>query len=337
MDIPRPSQARARLKRRILFGVALGLGGAGITIVLARLKPAAPTVERSSVWIDTVKRGPMIRQVRGIGTLVPEEIRWVAARTQGRVDRVLLRPGDQVQPDSVILVLINPDVEQAAANAESQLDAAEAERLSLAVKLRGDVLSVQSSAAGAKADFEQTRIRAEVNEKLFQQGLATELDLRLTRINAETSAARHSVEQQRLVFVQESIAPQLAVKEAEVKRLRAQARLRRDDVSALSVRAGMRGVLQVLPVEIGAQVQPGANLARVADSTRLRAEIRVAETQAKDVQVNQVAQIDTRNGLVPGRVARVDPSVTQEETERAEQDRCASSVSSATSCKKSGV
>lgn len=312
MDIARPDQSAQKRRRRIRLMVITVAVLGGITFGLSRLKPAAPSVDRSSVWIDTVKRGPMVRQVRGTGTLVPEEIRWIAARTQGRVERIVLRPGAPVEADSVILVLNNPEVEQAAANADSQLAAAEAELVNLKVQVQRDVLLAESSAASAKADYEQARLRVEVNEKLFVQGLLTELDLKVSRINAEEATARHTIEQKRVAFAKEMVGPQIAVKDAEVVRSRAQARLRHDELSALAVRAGMRGVLQLLPVEIGAQVQPGANIARVADPSRLKAEVRVAETQAKDIQIGQVAEVDTRNGangVVTGRVSRVDPSV----------------------------
>jgi HlyD family secretion protein len=309
MDVVRPSQAGAKRKKRILIGLAALFVVGAITLILARLKPAAPTVDRSLVWIDTVKRGPMLRQVRGIGTLVPEEIRWIAARTQGRVERVVLRPGAAVTEDSVILVLSNPDVEQDAANADSQLLAAEAELVNLKVQLEREVLSAESALASAKASHEQARLRAELNEELFKEGLVSSLDHRLSKVTSEQAGTSHSIEQKRLVFAKDSIAPQLAVKQAEVNRLRAQAKLRHDELASLSVRAGVRGVLQVLPVEVGAQVQPGANLARVADPTRLKAEVRIAETQTRDIQIGQLAMIDTRNGLVEGRVERVDPSV----------------------------
>lgn len=309
MDIARPDQTKAKRKKRLQLIAVVVVALVAITYALARLKPAAPTVERNLVWIDTVKRGQMLRQVRGLGTLVPEEIRWIAARTQGRVDKIVLRPGAIVTPDSVILVLNNPDVTQAAASADSQLIAGEAELVNLKVQLQSGVLAAESTAAAAKAEYEQSKLRSEVNEQLFKDGLASALDVRLYRVTAEQAATRHSIEQRRFAFAKDSIAPQVAVKEAEVNRLRAVAKLRRDELEALSVRAGMSGVLQVLPVEVGAQVQPGANLARVADPARLKAEVRVAETQAKDIQIGQVAQIDTRNGIVEGRVARVDPSV----------------------------
>jgi HlyD family secretion protein len=214
-----------------------------------------------------------------------------------------------VQPGSLILVLANPDVEQAAANADSQLKAAEAELANLRVQLQSGVLQAESTAANARADYEQTRLRAEVNEELYQGGLVSLLELRLSRVTAEQAATRHGIEQKRFAFAQDSIAPQLAVKEAEVDRLRAQARLRHDELAALNVTADMEGVLQILPVEVGAQVQPGTNLARVADPARLKAEVRIAETQAKDILIGQVASVDTRNGIVAGHVSRIDPSV----------------------------
>ena len=309
MDIPRPSQAKAKLKKRILLSTLVVAALIGLTVVLARLKPAAPTVERSLVWIGDVKRGQMLRQVRGLGTLVPEEITWIAARTQGRVNKIVLRPGATVTPDSVILVLNNPDVIRASTDADSQLRAAEAELANLRVQIESSVLASESTAASAKAEFEQAKLRAEVNEELFRDGLVSPLEMRLAKVTAEQAATRNTIEQKRYAFSKDSIAPQLAVKEAEVDRLRDLAHLRREELEALTVRAGMDGVLQILPVEVGAQVQPGSNLARVADPRRLKAEIRVAETQARDIQIGQVAQIDTRNGIVAGQVHRIDPSV----------------------------
>jgi HlyD family secretion protein len=313
MDIKRPDQSKARLRRRIVLGVVSAIVLTGITIALAQLKPAAPTVKRGEVWIDTVKRGPMVRQVRGTGTLVPEEIRWIAARTQGHVDRIVLRPGAIVEPDSVLLILSNPQVEQAAAGAESELKAAEAELVNLEVQLRSGVLQAESAAASAQATYDKDKLRAEVNAELFKEGVGSSLEMQLTKVTAQHSAAANEIEKQRLAFTKESVVPQLAVKAAQVDRLRAEARLRRDEVNALAVRAGMRGVLQLLPVEVGAQVSPGANLARVADPSRLKAQVHIAETQAKDILIGQIAQIDTRNGtpggIVEGKVVRVDPSV----------------------------
>jgi HlyD family secretion protein len=309
MDIARPDQSKARRKKRIIYGALAVLILASITYGLAQLKPAAPTVDRNLVWIDVVKKGRMLRQVRGLGTLVPEEIRWIAARTPGRVEKIILRPGAEVTADSVILMLANPDVEQAAAGAELQLKAAEAELLNLKVTLQSGVLQAESVAANAKAAYERSKLQAEVNEQLVEEGLISRLDVRLSKVIAEQAATSHSIEQRRYQFAKDTVEPQLAVKQAEVDRYRAIAKLRQDDFHALAVRSSMEGILQLLPVEVGAQVQPGTNLARVADPTKLKAEIRVAETQARDIRIGQLAMIDTRNGVVEGKVARIDPSV----------------------------
>ena len=309
MDIQRPSQAKAKLRKRILAVSGIVAGLVVITVVLARLKPAVPTVDRSLVWINTVKRGPMVRQVHGPGTLVPVDIRWIAARTQGRVERIVLLPGAPVSPDSVIMVLSNPDVTQAALDTESQLKAGEAEYANLKVTVQQSVLQSESEAASAKATYEVARLQAEVDAQLFKDGLVSALELQLKKVTAEQDETVNSIAQKKFAFTQESVSPQLAVKAAEVDRLRDQAKLKHDEAEALSVRAGMSGILQVVPVEVGAQVTPGTNLARVADPSRLKAEIQIAETQAKDVQIGQSAEIDTRNGIAAGKVSRVDPSV----------------------------
>jgi HlyD family secretion protein len=309
MDIQRPDQAKAKLRKRIYMVSAAVAALVGITVLLARLKPAVPTVDRSLVWVDTVKRGPMVRQVHGPGTLVPVDIRWIAARTQGRVERIVLLPGAAVESDSIILVLSNPDVTQAAVDTQSQLIGGEADFANLKVTVQGQVLQSESDAATAKANFEETRLNAQVNEQLFKDGLVSELALRLSKVTAEQAETLNSIAQKRYAFAQDSVTPQLAVKQAAVDQLRANAKLKLAEADALNVRAGMHGILQVVPVEVGAQVLPGANLARVADPTRLKAEIQIAETQAKDVQIGQPSEIDTRNGVVSGKVSRVDPSV----------------------------
>jgi HlyD family secretion protein len=308
MDKPRTDQAHRRRKRwLVICAVALALAAG--TIALARLKPAAPTIDRRAVWIDTVTRGPMLRQVRGIGSLVPEDIAWIAARTAGRVERIVLRPGATVKADDVILILGNPEVREAAANADSQLKAAEAEVESFRLQLENGALATEVAAASAHADYQQAKLRAEVNEKLFTQGIVSGLELRLSKVTEEQAEVRNALEQKRATFTRQSIAPQLAAKRAEVARLMAQARMRHEELEALHVRAGMNGVLQVLPVEVGAQVAAGANLARVADPARLKASIRIPETQMKEVRLGQHATIDTRNGIVAGLIARIDPSV----------------------------
>jgi HlyD family secretion protein len=299
MDIQRPSQAKAKLRKRIYTIAAIVAALVVITVVLARLKPAVPTVDRSLVWINTVKRGPMVRQVHGPGTLVPVDIRWIAARTQGRVDKFVLLPGAIVQPDSVIMVLSNPDVTQAALDTESALKGGEADYANLKVTIQQAVLQSESEAATAKAAYEEARLQAQVDEQLFKDGLVSDLNLRLAKVTAEQDETLNSIAQKRYVFAQDSVDPQLAAKQATVDQLRAQAKLKLAEADALNVRAGMSGILQIVPVEVGAQVTPGTNLARVADPSHLKAEIQIAETQAKDVQIGQSAQTELPQGARP--------------------------------------
>jgi HlyD family secretion protein len=309
MDIQRPSQAKAKLKKRIYVGSAIGVALVVITVVLARLQPAVPTVDRSLVWINTVKRGPMVRQVHGPGTLVPVDIRWIAARTQGRVEKLVLLPGAVVQPDSIVMILSNPDVTQAALDTEGALKGAEADYANLKVTVQQSVLQSESEAATAKATYEEARLTAQVDEQLFKDGLVSQLTLQVAKVSAEQDEILNNIAQKRYAFTKESVDPQLAAKQATVDQARAQAKLKLAEADALNVRAGMSGILQVVPVEVGAQVTPGTNLARVADPTRLKAQVQIAETQAKDVQIGQSAEIDTRNGIAKGTVSRVDPSV----------------------------
>lgn len=307
MDLARTDQ-HIRRRKRWVFGGTAAIVLVGIAAAIARIEPAMPTVERGAVWVGTVEHGAMLRQVRGIGSLIPEEITWIAARTKGRVERVVLRPGAKVSADSVILVLSNPDVVQAAADADSELAAAEAEVVNLKAQLESTALAAESAAAKAKSEYEQARLKAETNERLFKNGLVPEIELQLSKVAAEEAQTHSQIERKRSAFARTSIPPQLAVKHAAVERLRAQSKLRHDELEALEARAGMDGVLQSLPVEVGAQVTPGTNLARVANPLRLKAEIRIPETQAKDVALDLPVSIDTRNGIVQGKVSRIDPS-----------------------------
>ena len=310
MDIQRPaSVARHRKIRRIVVGAVALVAIALITIALSRLKPAAPTVERATLWPDTVKRGAMVRQVHGLGTLVPEEIRWIPAATDGRVERIVVHPGAVVQADTIILELSNPTQTQALLEAEQQLKAAEAQFSSTRVRVENEVLAQEAAATGVAADARQARLQAEADSQLAREGLVSSLTTKLSQVRSDNLASRNDIEQKRLAQMRESVKTQLAVQQADVDRLRALVALRRDQVSSLRVRAGIAGVLQQVPVEVGQQVGPGTNLARVADPTRLKAQLKIAETQAKDIQIGQTASIDTRNGLIPGRVARIDPAV----------------------------
>src|SRR5688572_29588449 len=307
MDIPRPHAARRRRTRQ------LAIAGGAIVFVLAatlgvsRLKPAAPSVSRSAIVLDTVKRGPMVRQVHGLGTLVPEEVRWIPAGTDGRVERVVVQPGTRVEADTVLLELSNPEVEQRAIESQSQLRAAEAAYNEMRVRLQSQRLDQEASAARVQAEHQQARLRADADDELAREGLVADMTRKLSRSTADELANRVGIEHKRLAIGRDAIAAQLQVQAAEVDQRRALARLRQGQLLGLQVRPGLAGVLQQISVEVGQQVTPGTNLARVAQPERLKAVIRVPETQARDLQLGQPASIDTRNGVVEGRVARVDP------------------------------
>jgi HlyD family secretion protein len=309
MDIARPSQAAAKRRKRILMGAAGLAAVLLITLGLSRLKPAAPSVERATVWIDTVKQGEMLRQVRGLGTLVPEEIRWIPAQTEGRVDRRVLLPGALVKPDSVILELSNPELELAALDADNLLRAAEAAYTELKVRLESQYMDQTAVAARVKAEYHQARLRADADKLLAEEGLIADITMQISKVTAEELNNRNTIEQQRLGIAREAIEAQLAVQKTVVEQRRATARLRREQFNALKLKAGMDGVLQQVPVEVGQRVTPGTNLARVAQPGKLKAVVRVAETQARDVQIGQKATVDTRNGVIEAHVMRVDPAV----------------------------
>jgi HlyD family secretion protein len=311
MDIARPDVAAKKRKRRIITISAIALGVILATIGLSRLKPAVPTVDRSTVWIDTVKRGPMVRQVRGLGTLVPEEIRWLPANTEGRVEKIIVRPGAHVEPDTEILQLSSPDFEQSAHDAELQATASEAELTTLRANLQRELLDQESTTAKVRSDYEQAKMERQTNDQLNKNGLIAALQYKTSKVKEEELANRNQIEEKRLQFARDSIDPQLASKQAAVDQAKQLAKLKSDQVEALHVRAGMSGVLQQLPLEIGQRVKVGDNLARVADPTKLKAQVKIAETQAKDIQIDEKATIDTRNGVVNGHVIRVDPAVEQ--------------------------
>lgn len=308
VDIARPSQARKKKIRRILYGTAALAAIILITVGVSKLKPAAPSVERATVWIDTVKRGPMLRQVRGSGTLVPEEIRWIPATTQGRVERIILRPGANVTPDTVILELSNPDLQQAVKDAQLAFRSAEAAYMNRKTDLESQLLAQQSDVAGIEAQYKNATMTLQANEELWKDKLISEIQLKQSRSATEELKNRLTIGQKRLEMQTHGIKSQLAPQEADVAQRRAAYDLQMHRLDDLKVKAGMTGVLQLVPVERGAQVAPGTNLARVADPTTLKAELRIAETQTKDIRVGQFAEIDTRNGIVKGKVSRMDPA-----------------------------
>jgi HlyD family secretion protein len=296
--------------RRAAYAAGAALMVVLISVALAQMKPAAPTVERATVWVDTVKRGSMVRQVRGLGTLVPEDTRWLPATTQGRVERIVLRPGAHVHANSVILELSNPQVEQEAINAQLALQAADANLANLRVQLQNELLAQQANAASVQADYTQARLQAEVNEELAKEKLISELVRKQSQVRAEELKTRNEIEEKRLATARESIEARIRVQQAAVDQARAVVQLNERRLADLKVRPGFSGVLQQVPVEVGQNVAPGQNLARVADPGRLKAELRIAETQAKDIEIGQTAQVDTRNGVIPGHVIRKDPAAT---------------------------
>jgi len=309
MDIPRKSAARRRRIKNAIYIVTTVAVIGGISLGLSKLRPAAPPVERATVWVDTVKRGPMLRNVGGLGTLVPEEIRWIPAITNGRVERRLVQPGAAVRPDTVILELSNEQLLQETLNAEWDWKAAESLFTDLKVRLESQQLNQEADAARVQAEFSQAKLRLEANAELAKQGLVPELTVKLDRVTVDELGNRLQIEKKRLDQNRESTKAQLAVQQVRVEQLKAVYELRKSQLEQLRVRAGVVGVLQLLPVDVGQQVQPGSNLARVADPRRLKAELKIAETQAKDVQIDQKAEVDTRNGIIPGHVIRIDPSV----------------------------
>jgi len=309
MDVPRQVNKRKKALTRTLYGIGGVTALAAITVGLSHLKPAAPSVSRATVWVDTVKRGPMVRQVRGLGTLVPEEIRWIPATTEGRVERIIIKPGTAVKADSVILEMSNPELENSASDAEWQLKAAEADYTSTRVRLQSQLLDQQAGFATTEATAKQAKLQAQADTELSEHGLISDLTLKLSLSKADESQTRLDLDRKRLDIAAESTAAELAAQQARVEQLRAQAELKHSQVRQLHVRAGIEGVLQQLPVEVGQRLAPGATLAKVTVPGRLKAELKIAETQAKDIQIGQSASIDTRNGLVEGKVSRIDPAV----------------------------
>jgi len=310
MDIPRESDARKRRLRRIIFLILGGVAILVITLGLSRLGPAAPTVERATIWPDTVKRGPMVRDVHGLGTLVPEDILWIPAVTDGRVKRRLL-PGVAVKADTVLLELTNPELEQAALDAEWQLKQALADANSLKAQLDSKLLDQRGTSATVQSDYEQARLTAEKDDALVKLGLQSELNQKLSSAKAGALATQNQIEAERVKVLSDSNAAQLAAQQAKIGQLRALLDLKRSQLDALRVRAGVEGVLQEVPVEVGQSVVAGTILAKVAQPTHLKAQLKIAETQAKDVQLGQKASIDTHNGVIAGHVVRIDPTVLE--------------------------
>lgn len=309
MDVPRKGAKRAKIIKRAIAIIVVLVAIPLITVGLNRLKPAAPNVERSSVWVDTVKRGPMLRNVRGLGTLVPEEILWIPAVQDGRVEKLQLRPGALVSKNSIIMELSNPELMLAMNDAEWQVRIAEATLADLKVKLETSQLEQRARTAQMESEFTRAKLQYDRDDKLSQEGLTSDLTVKLSKASSEELKKRFEIEEKRLAISGDSIDAQLASQRVQIEKLKAAFQLKKEQVEGLKIRAGADGVLQEMTLQVGQRVTPGTILAKVAQPQKLKAELKIAETQAKDILIGQVAVIDTRNGTVDGRVSRIDPAV----------------------------
>lgn len=318
MDKPRKDANRRKWIRRIVPAAVLAVVVPSVWVLLAKLKPAAPLVEASSVWPGTVTRGMMVRQERGLGTLVAEDLVFVAAVTDGRVEKILVRPGTNVTAETVILTLTNPELEQQTLDAEFQVRMAEARLRDLRVQLASQTLTQRAELARLETELGQAKLTYELKETMFKEGLERPLPYKIAKANYEDLMKRFDLDKERLAIRKDSVEAQLAVQQAEIDKLKAMHRLRRNQLDALKVRAGVNGVLQDLPgptvnttLQVGQRVNTGAILAKVAQPTRLKAELKIPETRIPEIKLNQRAEIDTRNGIIPGRVIRIDPAAKE--------------------------
>jgi len=295
--------------RRASYGAGAVLLLSGATLGVSRLRPAAPTVDRSTVWLDTVKRGEMVREVRGLGTLVPVDIRWIAAQTSARVDHIVLQSGAKVNPDSIILELSDPQLQQDTLNAEYAYKAAQADLANLKVQLASGLMAQKSSAADIESQYQQAKLQADMYKQLYDEKIESELLMKQTAVAAEQLAIKRDLAQQQLQIADDATKAQIASQEAHLEQQRVAYELKEQQVEALHVRAGLKGVLSAVSVDVGQQVTPGTNLVRVADPSLLKATIQIQETQAKDIAIGQKASIDTHNGIAQGHVTRVDAAV----------------------------
>ncbi len=311
MDIARPDLQRKRTRRRWVFALASIIVLSTVAFAVSRLKPAAPSVDRSTVWTDTVKRGPMVRQVRGIGTLVPREdrIRLIPAETEATVVRLRVLPGARVEPDTIVMDLTDPQLAQELLSAQLDLKAAQVEYGNLQAKLQSDLMTQRAGAATVAADHNQAQKQAQTDKALYDLGVISGLTYSASQGKADELKTRDGIEGERLTVNQKAIATQLEVQQTKVDEARAILALKQRQGNALSVRAGIAGVLVELPHQVGEHVTPGTTLAKVVQPDQLKASLKIAETQARDIQIAQPAEIDTHNGVIAGKVTRIDPAV----------------------------
>jgi HlyD family secretion protein len=311
MDIARPEIKRQKRRRQIIWTIVGLVVLGGISLGISRLKPAAPTVDRSTVWTDTVKRGSMLRQVRGLGSLIPshEDVRQIPAETEATVIRIDKLPGSQVDANTVLVEMVNPQLEQEALDAQLQVKAAEAEFQSLKVKLDSDLMTQKAGAATVNADFNEAQRQAQTDKSLYDLGVISGLAAKASAGKAQEMVTRDNIETDRLKINEKAIVSELAVQQAKVDELRALAQLKQTQLQRLKVQAGVDGVLVELPLQVGQHVLPGTELAKIVQPNHLMAELKIPETQARDVQIGEPASIDTHNGVIAGEVSRVDPAV----------------------------
>lgn len=309
VDIKRdPAILKKKRMRQLAFATVGVIALVIVTIGVAKLKPAAPEVERSTVWIDVVKRGPMTRQVRGAGRLVPEDIRWITATTSGRVERIVLRPGADVAPGTVIAVLSNPQLQQQVAQARLAAESARANVRNQRANLSSQLLQQEAGVVRVRSEHETAKSQLEARTQLNKEGLLSALELKQYQSSEAQLRNQLRVEEERLRIARANLEAQLAPSIAEVNNRTAEYQLRASELAQLQIRSTMSGQLQALPIEVGAQVGAGQNVARVSNPSSLKAELQIAETQTRDLAIGQTAEIDTRNGIVKGRVTRIDPA-----------------------------
>jgi len=316
MDVPRGKEvARKKLIRRIATGVVVVVAVTGITLGLMRLKPAAPSVDRATVWIDTVKRGPMLRDVRGLGTLVVEEYNWIPAQFESRVEKLYVLPGAILHPNDIIMILKNPQMELDVADLQAQIKQAQAVYDNLKVTLETQRLAQEATTEQVKSDMDQAGLTADRDNQLNKLDLKSDIDAKLSAAKWEDLKSRYTLSKKQLDINTESVKAQLENQRVAIENLQAKFNLKKEQVDQLTIRAGVDGTLQqlgttALPLEQGMRVQPGTILAKIAQPNRLKATLKIPETQAKDILIGQVASIDTRNGIIPGHVTRIDPAST---------------------------
>lgn len=309
MDIVRPEVKRKKRIRRIIYIAIILILLPLVTYGLSRLKPAPPAVEGSVIWTDTVKRGEMLRQVQGLGTLVPETTRIIPAITEGRVEQRLMLAGTKVKADTVILVLSNPQLEQQYMGAKYQLISAEAQYNNLKATLENQLMALRSTAAGIRSQYHVAQMQSDADENMYKQNVGPKINYDKSLVAATELKAQNDLAQKQVDTFAASMQEQMAVQQATIDQDKAQEQLYAHQVDQLKVRPGIDGVLQELPVEVGQEVTPGTELAKVAQPSQLKAQLQIAETQARDIQLNQTASVDTHNGVIPGHVIRIDPAV----------------------------